>query len=57
MTLTKSQIYDTIAGQNGFTRKKSIETVETFLDIIKSRLKLGEDVLIRGFGKIWLFNT
>jgi integration host factor subunit alpha len=51
MTLTKSQITDAIAEQNGFTRKKSIETVETILELIKSTLAAGEDVLISGFGK------
>jgi nucleoid DNA-binding protein len=57
MALTKSQIINNIAQQNRFIRKKSTETVEAFLDIIKSRLKFAEDVLISGFGKIWLFNT
>ena len=51
MTLTKSQIIDAIAEQNGFTKKQSSETVETILEIIKSTLASGEDVLISGFGK------
>ncbi len=51
MTLTKSQITDTIAEQNGFTKKQSTETVETILEIIKSTLASGDDVLISGFGK------
>jgi integration host factor subunit alpha len=51
MALTKSRLIDTIAEQNGFTRKKSIETVEIILEIIKSKLASGEDVLITGFGK------
>jgi integration host factor subunit alpha len=51
MTLTKSHIIDAIAEQNGFTRKKSSETVETILEIIKSTLESGDDVLISGFGK------
>ena len=51
MTLTKSHIIDAIAEQNGFTSKKSIETVETILEIIKSTLASGDDVLISGFGK------
>jgi len=50
-TLTKSQITDAIAEQNGFTKKKSTETVETILELIKSTLASGEDVLISGFGK------
>ena len=51
MTLIKSQITDAIAEQNGFTKKKSTETVETILEIIKSSLASGDDVLISGFGK------
>jgi integration host factor subunit alpha len=53
MTLTKSYLIDAIAiaEQNGFTKKKSTETVETILEIIKSTLASGEDVLISGFGK------
>ena len=51
MALTKSHLINAIADQNGFTRKKSTETVETILEIIKSTLASGEDVLISGFGK------
>jgi integration host factor subunit alpha len=51
MTLTKSHIINAIAQQNGFTKKKSTETVETILEIIKSTLASGEDILISGFGK------
>jgi integration host factor subunit alpha len=51
VTLTKSRLIDAIAKQNGFTRKKSSETVETILELIKSALESGEDALISGFGK------
>ena len=51
MTLIKSQITDAIAKQNGFTRIKSTETIETILEIIKSTLASGDDVVISGFGK------
>jgi len=51
MTLIKSHLIDAIAKQNGFTKKKSTETVETILEIIKSTLTSGDDVLISGFGK------
>jgi len=50
-TLTKAKIIDAVAERNGVTRKKSIETVETMLEIIKSTLESGEDVLISSFGK------
>ncbi len=52
MTLTKSNFIDAIAEQNGYARKKSTETVETILEIIKTTLASGEDVLISGFGKL-----
>ena len=51
MALTKVHIINAIAEANGFTRKKSTETVETILELIKSSLASGEDVLISGFGK------
>ena len=51
MTLTKAQIIEEISSRDGFTKKKSIEIVETLLDIIKSTLESGDDVLISGFGK------
>jgi integration host factor subunit alpha len=51
MTLIKSHLIDAIAEQNGFSKKKSTETVETILEIIKSTLVSGQDVLISGFGK------
>ena len=51
MTLTKSHIIEGIRIKNGFTRKKSVETVETLIEIIKKTLESGEDVLISGFGK------
>ena len=51
MTLTKAQIVEEISTRNGFTKKKSIKTVKILLEIIKSTLVSGEDVLISGFGK------
>ena len=50
-TLTKAQIIEDIAEANGFTRIKSVETTEIMLELIKSTLASGEDVLISGFGK------
>ena len=51
MALIKAQIVEEISIRNGFTKKKSIETVETLLEIIKDTLASGEDVLVSGFGK------
>ena len=51
MTLTKSQIVEAISEANGFTRNKASDTLETVLEIIKSTLLSGDDVLVSGFGK------
>jgi integration host factor subunit alpha len=50
-TLTKARIIDAVIEQIGFPQKKSFETIEIMLEIIKSTLESGEDVLISGFGK------
>jgi len=50
-TLTKAHIIDSVIERNGYTRKKSIETVEILLELIKQSLESGDDVLISGFGK------
>ena len=50
-TLTKAHIINAVIEQNGFTRKESVKTVETILEIIKRTMASGEDVLISGFGK------
>jgi len=50
-TLTKSQIVDALVKQIGFSKRASAETVETLLEIIKSTLASGDDVLVSGFGK------
>ena len=51
MTLTKAKIIDVIHNQVGFPKNKSAEYLEILLEIIKSSLEKGEDVLISGFGK------
>ena len=51
MTLTKAQIVEFLADQNGFPKSQSSKIVETLLEIIKSHLASGEDVMISGFGK------
>lgn len=50
-TLTKAHIVDAVAEANGFTRRRSVETIETLLELIKSTLESGEDVLISVFGR------
>ena len=51
MTLTKIQIVNAIADQIGFPKNHSSEIIEILLEIIKSTLESGEDVLVSGFGK------
>jgi len=50
MALTKNDIVAKV-NDLGFTKKKSIETVESLLEIIKDTLESGDDVLVSGFGK------
>lgn len=50
MALTKNDIVAKV-NDLGFTKKKSIETVESLLEIIKRTLESGDDVLVSGFGK------
>jgi integration host factor subunit alpha len=51
MTLTKAQMVESVQNQIGLSRNRSSEIVETLLEIIKSTLESGEDVLVSGFGK------
>ena len=51
MALTKTQVVDSIQERIGFSRKKSTELIETLIEIIKSSIENGDDVLISGFGK------
>ena len=51
MTTTKSDLVNAVAEANGFPQHKSAEIVETLIDLIKTKLAGGEDVLISGFGK------
>ena len=47
MALTKNDIVAKV-NDLGFTKKKSIETVESLLEIIKGTLEGGNDVLVSG---------
>jgi integration host factor subunit alpha len=51
MSLSKADIVDRVTETIGFTRKKSTETVECLLEIVKRTLESGDDVLVSGFGK------
>ena len=50
MALTKSDIVAKVH-ELGFTKKKSVDTIEALLEIIKGTLEQGDDVLVSGFGK------
>lgn len=51
MTLIKADIVNAVVEENGFSKKRAINTVETLLEILKDTLASGEDVLVSGFGK------
>ena len=51
MTATKSDLINDVAEANGFPLNRSTEIIETQLELIKTKLADGEDVLISGFGK------
>ena len=50
MALTKADLVENVA-REGFTKKDSAKIVETVLELIKSKLKAGDEILISGFGK------
>lgn len=51
MALTKHAIAEQIQNGLGFPKNKSVEITETLLEIMKSAMESGDDVLVSGFGK------
>ena len=51
MALTKIQIVESIHNQTGLPKNKSTDIVETLLEIIKSTLASGEDLMVSNFGR------
>ena len=51
MTLTKDDLVRAVTQENLYSLYQSTKIVETLLEVIKSRLSSGEDVLISSFGK------
>jgi integration host factor subunit alpha len=51
MTVTKAKVVDDMMRELDYPKKKSVDTLELLLEIIKRTLEDGEDVLISGFGK------
>jgi integration host factor subunit alpha len=54
MTLTKTDIIDSIYNSTDLNRSQATKAVETFLESIKTALESREDVLISGFGKFYV---
>lgn len=50
MALTKQDIVLKV-NELGFTKKQSVEIIETLLEIMKQALEQSDDVMISGFGK------
>ena len=55
MALTKNDIVEKIY-ELGFTKKKTVDIIESLLELIKNVLEKGDDVLISGFGKFCVKN-
>jgi len=51
LTITKQTIIEKISIHNNCTPPEAKDTVEHLLEIMKSTLASGEDVMISGFGK------
>ena len=51
MPLNKTDIISKICDGTDLTQKQSTETVEKIIEVIKSTLESGEEVMISGFGK------
>jgi len=51
MTAMKASIEDEVQKQLDISKNRSVEVVETLLEIIKKTLESGDDIMISGFGK------
>ncbi len=49
--MTKADLIDKISKDTGIEKNKVANTVESFMDNIKTALVNGEDVYLRGFGR------
>jgi integration host factor subunit alpha len=48
MNGTKDRIAEVVSGELGFLKNRSLEIVETLIEIIKRTLESGDDVLFSG---------
>jgi integration host factor subunit alpha len=51
MTLTKDHVIASVQRRSGFAKFESTRFLESVLELIKTSLASGDDVLISGFGK------
>jgi len=51
MSLTKHGIAEQMQSELGFPKNQPVEIVESLLELMKSTLESGEDLLVSGFGK------
>ena len=51
MALTKTTIIEKISAKNNQTPSQAKDSLETLLEIMKSTLASGEDIMLSGFGK------
>ena len=51
MALTKNEMIAKLTEQTKMDKKKAADSIETIIEIMKSALASGEDVLVSGFGK------
>lgn len=51
MALTKRDIVEQVFTELGLPKKQSVDIIESLLELIKSSLADGDDVLVSGFGK------
>lgn len=54
MAINKKHLIESVYNNVGYSKGKSIELVESLLEIMKSTLESGEDLLISGFGKFYI---
>lgn len=49
--MTKADVIEAVSGGSGFSKKESIDLVESVFLLMKGCLERGEDLKISGFGK------
>ena len=51
MKLTKNDLIENLTLKHNFSKKESSKIIETIIEIMKSTLESGEDILISSIGK------